>query len=220
MILDRITPRWQGHTVIVAATGVSLTSDVAETCRRSRCRIIAVNDAYRLLPFADILYACDGAWWDAHKGCPGFAGEKWSSHGGPDHNDKRLHGERYGLTLVRGSQCHHGGRGGGCADGGLFSTDPTHIHYGGNSGFQALNLAILFGARRIALVGFNMDGRGHFFGAHPRPLRNVDHSRSVMTFTHAWRHRPAGVEILNATPESALRGFPRISLEEALQVPA
>ena len=220
MILDRITPRWQDRTAIVAATGVSLTPEVAETCRRSRCPVIAVNDAYRLLPFADILYACDGAWWDTHKGCAEFAGEKWSSHGEASHNDKRLHGERYGLTLVRGSQCLQHGRGGRCADGDIFSTDPTHIHYGGNSGFQAINLAMLFGARRIVLVGFNMDNQGHFFGAHPRPLRNVDHSRTVMTFTHAWRHLPAGVETINATPGSLLRGFPRMSLDEALHLAA
>lgn len=220
MILDRVNPRWQGHTVIVAATGVSLTPDVAETCRRSRCPIIAVSDAYRLLPFADILYSCDGAWWDVHKGCPDFRGEKWSSHGEPGANDKRVHGERYGLTLVRGSHCNSGPPAGRCADGGTFSTDPTHIHYGGNSGFQAINLALLFGARRIILVGFNMDSGGHFFGAHPKGLRNVDHSKSVMTFTHAWRHLPAGVEIINATPGSRLRGFPRMSLEDALMVPA
>ncbi len=208
MILDSVSPRWQGQTVIVAATGMSLTADVAETCRHAHCPIIAVNDAYRLLPFATILYACDGAWWDKHNGCPKFDGEKWSSHGEPGANDKLEHAKRYGLTLVRG------------AHGDVFSTDPARIHYGNNSGFQAINLAMLFGASRIVLVGFNMDHRGHFFGAHPRPLRNIDHSKSVMIFTNAWRHLPAGVEVINATPDSKLRGFPRMSLEDALMVPA
>jgi hypothetical protein len=38
-----------------------------------------------------------------------------------------------------------------------------------------MGLAFLFGAARIVLVGYDMrevDGRRHFFGSHPRPLRD------------------------------------------------
>jgi hypothetical protein len=67
-MLSPIEPRWRGATCIVAATGPSFTAEVAEACRGYPT--IAVNDAYRLFPWADILYASDGAW---------FAGERWSS---------------------------------------------------------------------------------------------------------------------------------------------
>src|SRR6185503_19111154 len=63
---------------IVAATGPSLTADVAEQCRGHR--VLAVNDAYRRIPFAEALYAGDADWWEVHAGCPDFAGEKWSAH--------------------------------------------------------------------------------------------------------------------------------------------
>jgi hypothetical protein len=161
-------------------------------------RTIAVNDAYRLAPWADVLYACDGEWWDHHGGCMGFAGEKWSSHA-PGGNDKRRHAERYGLHLVAG------------VDAPGFSHDPSRIHYGLNSGYQALNLALLFGAKRIALVGFDMravDGRAHFFGAHGGGLRAPAFGLFVERFKAAARTVPAGVDVINCTPGSALTCFP------------
>jgi hypothetical protein len=127
-----VRPRWSG-VIVVAATGPSLTEEVADMCRGHR--VIAVNDAYRLMSYADVLYACDAAWWKVHKGCPGFAGEKWSSHDDGS-NDKLDAAEKYGLRLVSGAN-----------DAG-FSRDQSVVHYGGgNSGFQAVNLAIHFAHR-------------------------------------------------------------------------
>jgi hypothetical protein len=205
MILDRVPQLWPGATVVVAATGPSLTPEVAAQCREHRA--IAVNDAWRLLPWADVLYSADAPWWTVHKGVPDFAGARWSAHDTVT-NNKRDVAERYHLHLVAGKA------------GDTFSTDPGVIHYGGNSGFQAINLALLFGAARIVLVGFDMrvvETKRHFFGDHPKPLRNsIDYRYFVPTFTNAARHLPAGVEILNATPESALTCFRYVPLEQAL----
>ncbi|MPZ58445.1 MAG: hypothetical protein GEU91_18520 [Rhizobiales bacterium] len=203
MLHETISPRWSE--CIVAATGPSLTPGVADACHGHR--VVAVNDAYRLLPFADVLYACDTKWWDVHAGCSGFAGERWSCHGDAVHNDKRLAAERYGLMLVRGRD----------AEG--FSLDPSRIHYGSNSGFQAINLAILFGAKRIVLVGFDMrvNGTRHFFGDHPSPLLNSsDYVKWVPIFARAARMLPPEIEIINATPGSALTCFPMMDLADGL----
>jgi hypothetical protein len=210
MIRERIEPFWQDMTAIVAATGPSLTVGVAECCRWAHAAgthaVIAVSDAWRLMPWADALYSCDARWWDLHQ--PAFAGDKWSSHHLPD-NDKRAAASRHGLNLVRG----RAGQG--------FSFDPECIHYGANSGFQAVNLALLFGARRIVLVGFDMrlvGGRSHFFGEHPAGLRRTSNHRNfISAFEVAAASLPAGIEIRNATPGSALRGFPSIDLDQALQ---
>ena len=210
MIRERIEPIWQDMAAIVAATGPSLTEDVAERCRRAHeagtHAVIAVSDAWRLMPWADALYSCDGRWWDLHK--PDFAGKRWSSHHMPD-NDKRAAAERHGLNLVRGQ----GGKG--------FSFDPERIFYGSNSGFQAVNLALLFGARRLVLAGFDMRvvaGRSHFFGEHPPGLRRTsNHQNFIRAFEVAAASLPVGIEILNATPESALKCFPGIDLDQALQ---
>lgn len=207
--VERLEPRWQGQCVIVAATGPSLTPEVAEACRGDL--IIAVNDAYKLLPFADVLYACDAAWWDVHKGASGFPGEKWSSHraGG---NDKTQQQQRYGLRLVAGDGKP------------FFSTDPALIHYGGNSGFQAVNLAIHFGAARIVLVGFDMrdvKGKRHFFGDHPKGLRtSTAYTSFIRSFENAAKKLAPGVEIVNATPGSALKCFPFIDFGVPLKMAA
>jgi hypothetical protein len=205
-----VARRWEGQTVVVAAPGPSLTAEVAERCRGFP--VIAVQDAYRLIPWADVLYGCDAAWWNIHggRGAGDFAGEKWSSHDGGT-NDKTLAAETYGLHLVAG------------AHGEGFSTDPAAIHYGSNSGFQAVNLAILWGAARIVLVGFDMrtvDGKRHFFGDHPPGLTNeADFASFIPPFVRAAAALPAGVSIVNATPDSALTCFPMGALDDALPDP-
>lgn len=195
-----IEPRGGWQSCIVAATGPSLTPAVAAACHGT---VIAVNDAYRLLSGADVLYACDAKWWDVHGGCRDFAGERWSSHEAGN-NDKLACAERYGLSLVAGA-----------ADEG-FSLSPERIHYGSNSGFQAINLAILFGATRIALVGFDMHtpaGRKHFFGDHPAGLvNNGNYERFIPAFERAAAKLPAHIRIINCTPGSALRCFPMADL--------
>lgn len=195
----------------MAATGPSLTPEVAEACRGHR--LIAINDAYKLIPFADVLYACDAAWWDVHQGANGFRGERWSSHGKPGHDDKRACADRWGLNIVGGAEREG------------FSADHRLIHYGSNSGFQGINLAILFGARRIILVGFNMQApKGtpvHFFGDHPKGLyNNRDYDRFIPAFDEAAKSLPPGVEIINCTPGSALRCFPMADLKDALTASA
>lgn len=207
MRLERAERRGAGR-CIVAASGPSLTPEVADICRGER--VVVVNDAYRLLPWAFVLYACDTAWWDYHKGCPDFAGEKWTSHSLSPKNDKTMVADRLGLRVIEG----RGNAG--------FSRDPQHINYGGNSGFQAVNLALLWGYDPVILVGFDMQpvgGKTHFFGDHKAPLRQAGLWPTwIGNFNKAaemlWHPRPT---ILNATPDSALKCFPMVDLAEALR---
>lgn len=212
--LQTINPTWTCP-VVVAATGPSLTAEVAARVRKARwpaekCRVIAVNDAYRLLPYADILYACDEKWWRVHieDVKRTFHGERWTTHEGRkgDTNWKGDCPEDWQLNLVAGGHADE------------FSTDPKRIHYGSNSGFQAVNLAILKGATRVILVGFDMrivGGRRHFFGDHPAPLHNRDEFGCfIRPFEIA--SRKCKVPVVNATPGSALKCWPRVDLEDAL----
>lgn len=206
--LPPVPRRWHDpeHLCVVAATGPSLTPEVADMCRGHD--VVAVNDAWRLIPWAVAVYACDNKWWSHHKGVPEFTGEKWSSHGPGANNDKRRVAREYGVRLVAGR--NEAG----------FSTDPTYINHGKNSGFQAINLAMHFGARRIVLVGFDMSvrqGKRHFFGDHPQPLGNFgDYRRFVPEFDRAAKMLPPWLQIINATPGSALKCFPYLPLAEAL----
>lgn len=193
------------------ASGPSLTAEDASAAR-GRARIIAVNDSWRLAPFADLLYAADAPWWDHENGAKhrGFAGEKWTQdqRSGSDAQFKAA--ARWGLTLV-----HSENRAG-------LSFAPELVHQGGNSAFQALNLALLFGARRILLLGFDMQatgGRAHFFGNHPPGL---DHQQPFGMWRAAFaaaapQLAEAGIEVINCSHETALTCFPCRPIEEALK---
>ena len=190
----------------MAAPGPSLTSEVAEAVYNTAWPVIACQDAHRLMPWADVLYGCDARWWETYEGVPEFKGEKWSTHGDASNNDKREVAEKYGVNMVHG------------APQAGFSYDPELIHYGDNSGFQALNLAILMGCTYIVLVGYNMGGRGHFFGDHPQPLFNQDdYAKWVPKFNKAAEVLPEHIKIVNATPDSMLKCFPCMPLSEALE---
>ena len=137
-----------------------------------------------------------------------FAGAKWSTHSREScSDDKREVGEKYGIRLVKGEP------------GSGFSTNPSVIHYGDNSGFQALNLAILFGSPYIVLVGFDMRhiaGKSHFFGNHPPGLfQRGEYESFALMFDKA--PPPDGVTIINATPDSALKCYESMCLEDAIE---
>lgn len=191
---------WPGATAVVLATGPSMSQEVADSVR-GKARAIAVNDAFRLAPWADALYAADWMWWRHYK-------------------DEAL--KFAGLKVSIGTDCPYGevfalAKGGD--DG--FDTRPTHLRTGKNSGYQAVHLAAHFGARRILLCGFDMRvvrKRSHYFGDHPDELRNEKLYEVFCKYFErvapAYRHR--GIEVINCTPGSALTCFPHQSLEEAL----
>jgi hypothetical protein len=209
-----IDKRWPGAKCIVAATGPSLTPAVAERCQAAAAthKIVAVNDAYKLLPAADLLYGMDANWWTLHNGVPGFAGEKWTAREVSPHRiaEKDAAIQKYSLLSVPGDWAEAAG----------FSFNPERIHYGANSGFQAINLAILFGVAEVILVGFDMravNGQQHFFGNHPKPLNNPNqYDTFIQSFNAAARTLPSTVRIINATPASALTCFPMLELEACL----
>jgi hypothetical protein len=95
------------------------------------------------------------------------------------------------------------------------------IHTGGNSGYQAINLVFLLGAKKIILLGFDMqrtNGKSHCHGDHPGTLnRSSNYKLWVKNFLQLARDLSAeGVEVTNATRETALNCFERRTLEEAL----
>lgn len=214
---------WPNSDIIVAAPGPSLPNALARVQNalneNPNLRVIAVQDAYRIMPFATVLYGCDAKWWKLVHGATDFAGWKWASHRNVtgldferlmldirkegdrkhapaqrDNDEKRHIAALYGdINLVLGHELN------------IFSTDQTKIHYGSNSGFQGINLAILLGATRIGLVGFDMrkiQDKAHYFD---RPVLSTgNYEAFVGEFESAAKRMPPGVEIINCTPGSAL----------------
>lgn len=205
----RVNPLWIDGTAVCIATGPSLTAE--QVGRTYQSNVIAVNDAYTLAPHADVLYFADTRWWQWHRERPAFR----------DFKGVRVTVEQTGgmvedeqVLMLRnlnndGAQCE-------------LSTRSDGLATGMNSGYQAINLAYLTGAKRILLLGYDMqpvDGRAHFFGDHPDRIQT-----SEATFTAFRVHyqrlarelKRRGVEVINCSPVSALKCFPYAPLESLL----
>jgi len=89
------------------------------------------------------------------------------------------------------------------------------IHYGGNSGYQAVNLAYLLGAKTIILLGFDMFGT-HYFGNHPANLNNGSPYKRFIEAFETINPKKHGIEIINCSRQTALECFPRTTIESVL----
>jgi hypothetical protein len=101
--------------------------------------------------------------------------------------------------------------------------EPGTIGAGGNSGYQALNLAVQWGARKIILIGFDMTDRSgvHWYGRNRWiGANNPDQSnfkRWIAAFEKAAPVlRDMGVSVVNVSRDSALGCFPKMALDDAL----
>jgi hypothetical protein len=105
------------------------------------------------------------------------------------------------------------------------STNPDYIHAGGNSGYQALGLASLWGASRIILTGYDMQGgpKLHAHPDHPAHLGNPNGETLnvwVERFAVAARDlRQRGIEVVNCTRRTALRSFDTQQLAHVIERP-
>jgi hypothetical protein len=163
-----------------------------------------VNDCWRLAPWADALYACDERWWRVKRPQANeFAGLQITQ------ND--VAAARDGLVKV---QSHN--RKGLCRD-------AWQVHQGLNSGFQAVNLAYHFGARKLVLIGFDMSpsatGRTHWFGDHPKGLQVPSPYKDfVKAFGPlADGLRAEGVDVANCSLKTALTCFRTANLTDELK---
>lgn len=188
----------EGETVAVLASGPSMSQAVADQVRAAGIKAIAVNTTYRLAPWAWLLHAADARWWQQNPDALRFAGHKSSCEEVP------------GVGFIERS-----GKDG-------FDWRPGYIRTGGNSGYQAIHLAAQAGAARVLLCGMDFrktGGESHWHGDHPAPLQNTDAEVYLGWLRHfpaLVRELPAGCEVVNCTPGSAIDCFRRATLEEEL----
>lgn len=225
---SEVVREWESATVAIMAGGPSFTArqalEVARLHDQKRLKAIAVNDAYLRAPWAEICYFADSGWWawqtkgiarpalglsaEQVRGCfAGFQGQKcsicWSGMNVEDdavHILKNKHGDVHGVGI---------------------SLDPRALVSGRNSGFQALNLAILAGTRRVLLLGFDGApddaGRNHWFGENPSLVQwPVFYEYMRRSFSATEREIQAvGVTVLNCNLDSKIDSFPKVPLVEA-----
>lgn len=197
---------WPHATVFILASGPSLTAEDVDAVR-GKARVVCVNDAVRLAPWADCLYSSDGPWWKRMKGAPEFTGLKFciekAAGAGVD---------SYGRTWPSVGVLRNAGLTG-------LSLEPTAICHYKNSGGAAINLAVLLGASRIILLGYDMKlgphGVKHFTGERGTSSPYPDFRRYIGTMVKPLE--AAGVDVVNASRQTALTCFPRVSLDDVLQ---
>lgn len=177
------------QTFICVASGPSLTADDCALVSGSGYPVIAVNSSWRAVPDCQHIFAADFAWWDHNHESLVTAAELWTQ-------SKRAN-IRYGVKLFSP------------AEGGPF-----------NSGQRAIQLAAHLDAERVILLGYDctLANGAHWHGRHPATMHNPvprEVGRWQTDFSTLAGLLP-GVEIINASRETALTCFTRLSLEAAL----
>jgi hypothetical protein len=205
---------WRGECVAIVAGGPSANKVGVEKLQ-DRMHVVVINESYRLCPWAEILYSCDGKWWNVHQiSVAKFKGLKlaWDIHPNVTHlgikkiqiAQVKQHNElvyRYDLLL----------------------DEPGVVGSGGNSGFQVLNLVAQFGATGVALIGFDMSDAGgiHWHGKHHTELLNPDPVRFGEWIRWLDKAAPklkrSGVDVVNCSMVSKLNCFPKVSVDKMLE---
>jgi hypothetical protein len=149
-----------------------------------------------------VTYFADHHWWTWHRDKPAFRefrGQKCSiENTGGQVDDADVH-------MLRNAGM----------DG--LSTKPGAVCTGQNGGYQAINIATLSGATRIVLLGYDMQytgGKSHWHGDHPVKVPESWYKTYRKHFERL--AKMPGLEILNASRETALTCFPRVTIEAAL----
>lgn len=191
-------PLWRGETAFILAGGPSVLSlDLSLLAGR---KVIAINSAWKTYRQADVLFFADGRWWKQFK--PAFAGMMVTTAteiGVPGIHVLEKTAPKEGLTLDRRKVA-------------LRRTSVT----------GAINLAVHFGCDRIVLLG--VDGgpvngvRHNHDDRYPWPMVNGCWDEHAVEFAQIEPSaRALGISILNASPESRIDVWPKVSFAEAIR---
>lgn len=203
---------FEGRTVCCIATGPSLTLEQIEAARRKDFVLVGCNLVFEIVPDLAVLWATNYAFWAHYAAARAHPAEKWTVN--------QQARDEFGINCIRE------------LDGRGLSTDPEVIHHGHGSGFSQVNLAFLMGAARIVLLGYDLkyapdyNGRArivgssprHYFGEYPPELQHWPSSRvkegvhvELLDYYQSVADQGA-VEVINCTPDSALRCFPEADI--------
>ena len=173
--------------------------------------IIGVNAAYLLGDWIDIVFFGDSGFFLQHKNqLAAFPGIKVSPCNKTEH-----------VTWVRHTPFDNRHSKG-------ISSNPSLVSWNGNSGAAAISTAVHTGAKRIILLGFDMClgeyNNQHWHDAYNRgPAVTQKRLRRLPWYRHTKGFaiiktdaEQMGVEIINASPNSAIQEFRKATVKELL----
>ncbi len=191
----RVPREWEGKRCFILGGGPSIKGQTA-LIRHLPNPIIAVNQAVKLRPDAEVVFWGDDTWREHYGGelLRKFTGKYQVSVRHPRGNAPQIkvlaRSETVGHNQIR-----------------VLSHDPRRLG-GRDSGSMALNLAYLFGATEIALLGFDMQG-AHWHKDYRVEVAQAQYERFMMHLVPmADELEKRGVKVWNCSPVSALKCFP------------
>lgn len=174
--------------------------------------VVGCNDAFRLGTWVDWLIFADKRWWSWNY----EEVAKWPNRERvvslcPQLLDDRVDKWPW-LKIVRRDEARFG-----------LSVEQDTICWNRGCGGAAINLAFLLGARRIVLLGFDMrmvEGKHNWHDHHQKTERDKIYQNSMMPFLKPMSDamKVTGIQIVNATPGSAMNLFTTMSLEKVLEM--
>lgn len=200
---DIFVPEGQYDTIVIVGPGPSLTKEQCDYVLARGLFTIAVGDGYLLSPYSDILYHCDNQWWECHKSVPDFLGcMRVSLEKTRFSNVQRINPskQRDGLTF-----------------------EPSTVVTGGNSLYQAINLAVHYKPKTIILIGCDLKrastGQYNVRGDHPSEIKGRAKFREFIKkiSTLVKPLEELGITVYNCSIDSDLNCFRREDLKNVLQ---
>ncbi|MFA5049186.1 MAG: hypothetical protein WC516_09245 [Patescibacteria group bacterium] len=173
--------------------------------------VIGVNVAYLIGDWIDIVFFGDSSFFlSQQKKLSEFVGIKVTCH-------PSIEGHNWIKYLSKDSKKPRG-----------ISPNPKMVSWNGNSGAAAISIAANAGAKRIFLLGFDMElnseNRQHWHDLYHRfstiSVKNNKglpferHLRGFIDIYKDAKHR--GIQIINVCPNSAIKEFPKINLKDVL----
>lgn len=207
---------WAGETVAIFGGGESLAREAVRQCQ-DKVRVIAINRAYQLAPWADWLWGGDPRFWSWYADALDFSGIKIVTRAAtpkPAEYWARLRAlESSGVRVIFHSSRSHPAeviRHEGCSD------DPSVVN-GNNSCCGILSIIAHTGASRLLLLGIDCVG-GHWHEGYPQGVGRPDYGIISPTYVSFARDLDArGVTVINCSPLSAhVLPFEHRRLEDAL----
>lgn len=209
--------QWDGQDVVIIGGGPSV-KNIPQSFFEGK-KVIGINRAFEFFN-CDIAFGTDRRWlmWIEEGKYGAEAKEKWQ-----DYKGKKV--------ILRGSKYP-------TKDKDLIVFDPYKsankfspslpegLTRSSNSGIPALNLAILLGAKRVFLAGFDCQKtengmQNHFHSGHPETQKDTVFEKFIESFKQIAPQIPDNVQVLNMNPNSGIKSFPFYSehLEVEPQTP-
>lgn len=165
---------------------------------------MAVNSSLSIAPFCDALFFSDYTWFTKRRKLIEASSTLLIT---TSRQVKRLAPDKIKLVKAQSGVPLRAGAG--------------LLRQGRNSGQTSISIVAALGANPIILLGFDMKrvaGRSHHHDEYSSTNDKLYSHDFVPAFL-GWAKVAAasGIRILNATPNSALKEFPFISIEEVLQ---